>query len=100
MSKLTSVAGCDALASAKRGCVSTPAAAAPSTNSRRPIMITSPVENVGCSDQRRRFFTLCAPEVRLIQVQIKFFNQRSGVLNGFVDHHLHVLRSRRCRDRT
>src|ERR1700730_10077160 len=49
-SKLTLVAGCDALAYPKRGCVSTPAAAAPSTNSRRPIMITSLVEGLSLLD--------------------------------------------------
>src|SRR5262245_1803791 len=42
MSKFTFVAGCDALAWPKRACIKMPVvAAAPSTNSRRAIMITS-----------------------------------------------------------
>src|ERR1043165_212004 len=40
-SKFTFVAGCDALAWPKRGCIKMPVAAVPSTNSRRRIIITS-----------------------------------------------------------
>src|ERR1700759_2664438 len=45
-SKFTLVAGCDAVALPQRGSNSAPAAAAPNTNSRRPIMTTSLVEGL------------------------------------------------------
>ena len=58
----------------------------------------SPTTQAPFSTPERRvtphaFSRSALPGSLLIQVQIEFFDQRSGVLNGIVDHQLHVLRS-------
>src|SRR5262249_31852371 len=71
MSKFTFVAGCDALAWPKRGCISTPAAAAPNTNSRRAIMIASLLKahTVGSSLSAKRRHCIFVASLSQIRVQ-------------------------------